>query len=223
MALSGASGEFDPTQMLARIADYYTQKVRAYGCTPLGVDWVCQATQEMRFVQLLKLCDFSAPFSINDLGCGYGALAAFLYRRHAGCAIDYLGIDLSGEMVRRARRRRRMLDGARFVRSSTSSRTADYSVASGIFNVQLDASDEDWDVFIKATLQQLAAVSRRGFAVNFVTSPAPGQRVTHGLYTTPPGRWMEYCANNIGADVQLIDGYGMREFSLLVRSGAAAT
>jgi hypothetical protein len=28
----------------------------------------------MRFVQLLKLRDFMSPFSLNDLGCGYGAL-----------------------------------------------------------------------------------------------------------------------------------------------------
>src|SRR5580693_3571806 len=101
MVPRAASGGFDPAVVHARTAEYYTQKVKAFGCTPFGVDWTCQPTQEMRFVQLLKLCDFSAPFSINDLGCGYGALVAFLYRRHAGCAIDYLGIDLSGEMVRR--------------------------------------------------------------------------------------------------------------------------
>jgi SAM-dependent methyltransferase len=186
-----ANSDFDPSPLHARIADYYTQKVKAYGCTPLGVDWTCRPTQEMRFVQLLKLCDFGAPFSINDLGCGYGALAVFLRRRHVACAVDYLGIDLSGEMVRRARRQCRVLDGVRFVKGSASPRMADYSVASGIFNVQLDASGEDWHAFIKATLQQLAASSRRGFAVNFVASPPDGQLVTPGLYTTPPGRWME--------------------------------
>jgi SAM-dependent methyltransferase len=217
MAPRDASSDFDPTSVHARIANYYTRKVKAYGCTPLGVDWTCEPTQQMRFVQLLKLCDFTAPFSINDLGCGYGALAGFLRRRHGACAVDYLGIDLSREMVRRARRQCRMLGGVRFVKGSAGPRTADYSVASGIFNVQLDASDEDWDTFIKTTLQQLAAISRRGFAVNFVASPPDGQLVTCGLYTTLPGRWVEYCANHIGADVQMIDGYGMHEFSLLVR------
>jgi SAM-dependent methyltransferase len=212
-----ASGDVDLTLVHARIAEYYTQKVQAFGCTPLGVDWTCQPTQEMRFVQLLKVCDFSAPFSINDLGCGYGALAAFLHRRHGACAVDYLGIDLSGEMVRRAKRKCRVPGGVRFVKGATIPRVADYSVASGIFNVQLDASDEDWDAFITATLHQLAAASRRGFAVNFVASPPAGQLVTRGLYTTSPGRWVEYCANHIEADVRLIDGYGMHEFSLLAR------
>ncbi|MGN8544218.1 class I SAM-dependent methyltransferase [Bradyrhizobium sp. 13971] len=72
---------------------------------PARVDWSCQATQDLRFVQLLKLCDFSAPFSLNDIGCGYGALCAYLARRHPQAEIDYLGIDLSRAMISRARRR----------------------------------------------------------------------------------------------------------------------
>src|SRR5882724_9353149 len=50
------------------IAAYYSAKANKFGPTPLGVDWTCQATQEMRFVQLLKLCDFTSAFSLNDLG-----------------------------------------------------------------------------------------------------------------------------------------------------------
>ena len=82
------------------IENYYTAKVSRHGATPLGVDWTCIATQELRFVQLLKLCEFAAPFSLNDLGCGYGALLAYLAKRHASAAIDYLGIDLSAPEYR---------------------------------------------------------------------------------------------------------------------------
>lgn len=220
MLPQAASGAAGPALLHARIAGYYGQKVKTFGCTPLGVDWTCQSTQHMRFVQLLKLCDFSAPFSINDLGCGYGALATFLQQRPGAPTIDYLGIDLSGEMVRRARRQCRKLDGVRFVKGSASPRVADYSVASGVCNVQLDASAEEWDRFIKATLQQLAATSRRGFAVNFVASRPDGKGARRGLYTTQPGPWMEYCARHIGAEPQLIEGYGMQEFTLLVRGAA---
>ena len=49
------------------VAGYYTDKVTRHGPTPLGVDWSCLPTQEMRFVQLLKLCDFSQPLSLNDI------------------------------------------------------------------------------------------------------------------------------------------------------------
>lgn len=106
MTSTGAM-EADPADLApvhAGIAAYYSAKVAKYGATPLGVDWSCVPTQELRFVQLLKLCDFGSPFSFNDLGCGYGALIAYLDRRHAECAVDYLGIDLSEAMLRRARR-----------------------------------------------------------------------------------------------------------------------
>jgi len=88
--------------VLSDVEAYYSARVAKHGATPLGVDWSCWATQNLRFVQLLKLCDFSAPFALNDIGCGYGALAAHLAMRHADAEIDYLGVDLSQAMIRRA-------------------------------------------------------------------------------------------------------------------------
>jgi SAM-dependent methyltransferase len=200
-----------------KIAAYYTGKVKEFGCTPFGVDWTCVATQEMRFVQLLKLCDFGSPFTLNDLGCGYGALAAFLHRRYDACAVDYMGIDLSKEMVRRALTQWHGVDRVCFVEGCCSPRSADYSVASGIFNVRLAVSDDCWNTFIRATLLELAMTSSRGFAVNFLDRAPCSRRVTPGLYTTSPEPWIKYCVDHIGADVELIKGYGMLEFSLLIR------
>jgi SAM-dependent methyltransferase len=99
----------------ARIEAYYADKISRHGAGPRGVDWTCTATQELRFVQLLKLCDFSRPFLLNDVGCGYGALVGFVARRHPEADIDYLGIDLSPAMISRARRRHRDAQGCRFV------------------------------------------------------------------------------------------------------------
>lgn len=212
------SGQFFEQMLVHQnIAAYYTGKVKEFGCTPFGVDWSCVATQEMRFVQLLKLCDFSSPFTLNDLGCGYGALVEFLHRRYGACAVDYMGVDLSKEMVRRAQKRWRSTDRVRFIEGCCGPRTADYSVASGIFNVQLTVSDDCWCAFIKATLSGLAKTSSRGFAVNFIDRALHGRRATPGLYNTPPEPWIEYCVEHIGADVEVISGYGMPEFSLLIR------
>jgi len=199
------------------IARYYTDTVQAHGATPYGVDWTCVPTQELRFVQLLKLCDFTAPFSLNDLGCGYGALLAFLAKRHQGTKVDYLGVDLSSAMIAQAcdlwgKRRR-----TEFVVGHASPRSADYSLASGIFNVKLDQSTARWTRFIAATLEHLHATSRRGFAVNFLAPLPRGTTGIAGLYRPPPGVWRRYCEKALGAKVELITGYGMREYTLLVR------
>jgi SAM-dependent methyltransferase len=201
----------------AGIANYYTGKVRRFGATPLGVDWTCVPTQELRFVQLLKLCDFTTALSLNDLGCGYGALLAYLDRRHAGCVIDYLGVDLSQAMLRRARRLWSSRPDVTFVHGHFSPRLADYSVASGIFNVQLDQPRGVWERFVAATLDQLHRTSRRGFAVNFMCAPAGGTPERQGVYSTAPARWASHCEAQFGATTDVIEGYGLREFTLIVR------
>ncbi len=181
------------------------------------MDWTCVPTQELRFVQLLKVCDFTLPLSLNDLGCGYGALLSYLDRRHACCPIDYVGVDLSQEMLRRARRLWRDRSDVSFVHGYESPRLADYSVASGIFNVQTSQPREVWESFVAATLGQLHQTSRRGFSVNFMKAPAAGTPEREGVYSTEPERWARHCAAQFGASTKLIDGYGLREFTLIVR------
>lgn len=207
----------DLASVHAGIADYYTGKVKKFGATPLGVDWTCVPTQEMRFVQLLKLCDFTSSLSMNDLGCGYGALLSYLDWRHVGCTIDYLGVDLSQAMLRRARRLWRNRPNISFVHGHASPRLADYSVASGIFNVQTSQPRDEWERFIAATLDQLHQTSRHGFSVNFMRAPAAGTPDREGIYSAEPERWARYCAAQFGAATKVIDGYGLREFTLIVR------
>ncbi len=186
------------------------------------MDWSCWATQNLRFVQLLKLCDFSEPFALNDIGCGYGALAAYLAMRHATTAIDYLGIDLSQAMIRRARRR---FSGAgrRFVVATSSPRIADYSVASGVMNVSLGHPREVWEDFVATILRDMRRASRRGFSVNFKAADGTtANGLADGLYRTTPQRWIDFCESELGCSVETIDGYGMREFTLLIRCSEPA-
>jgi len=198
------------------IAAYYSAKIARFGTTPAGVDWTCQATQEMRFVQLLKLCDFSSPFSLNDVGCGYGALIAYLDRRHGDRAVDYLGIDVSAAMVRRARRLWRDRGNAAFALGHASPRIADYAIASGIFNVAQDQPHQHWERFVAASLDDLHRNTRRGFAVNFMKRPSE-TTARRGLYTTDTASWARHCATRFNAIAEVRDGYGLMEFTLIVR------
>jgi SAM-dependent methyltransferase len=199
----------------AQVEAYYAAKVARHGATPLGVDWSCRATQELRFVQLLRLCDFAVPFSLNDLGCGYGALVAYLGWRHPGAAVDYLGVDLAPAMVRRARRRHAGA-GTRFAVGRRCPRVADYTVASGIMNVKLGQPRAVWEAFVAATLGEMRRASRRGFAVNFMAEAPPGSE-PEGLYRTAPEPWARFCERELGCAVEVRDGYGLREFTLLAR------
>lgn len=61
------------TAILSEVANYYTDKLAQHGETPRGVDWNGTESQVLRFEQLGKILPASG-FSLNDLGCGYGAL-----------------------------------------------------------------------------------------------------------------------------------------------------
>lgn len=203
------------TGVHAGIHAYYSGTIKKYGATPLGVDWSCVPTQELRFLKLLRLCDFGAPFSLNDIGCGYGALLDFLERQHSGMLVDYLGIDLVPAMIRHACRLHRA--PGRFIRGHTIPRVADYCVASGIFNVQLEQPLRVWEALIASTLDQMHQASTRGFAVNFMRAPPTGRPVRRGLYVTEPKRWSQYCTEHLRIRTRVIEGYGMPEFTLLAR------
>lgn len=185
----------------------------------MGVDWSCLATQRLRFVQLLRICPFDEPLSLNDLGCGYGALAAFLAERYPGAGIDYLGIDMSRAMVQRARRRHRGDPAKRFTVGRACPRQADYTVASGIMNVTLGHPVPLWKGFVRSMLCDMHRSSRRGFAVNFLEAPTPGAPPDQ-LYCPRPEIWQRFCADEFDCSVELLSDYGLREYTLLIRRHA---
>ncbi len=204
--------------LLAEVGQYYSRKIDTYGATPLGVDWSCVPTQQMRFVHLLKLCNFDAPITLNDVGCGYGALLAFLAKRFRGKAVDYLGIDLSPAMIAHAQVLWEKRQATAFAVASISPRTADYSVASGIFNVKLNQPVDLWEHFVAKTLADMHATSRRGFAVNFL-APFPAHiPAIPELYSAHPDVWRQHCERAFNSRVEIITGYGMREYTLLART-----
>jgi SAM-dependent methyltransferase len=210
-----APSETSQADVATSIARYYTAKIRRHGATPRGVDWTCLAVQELRFVQLLKICEFSAPFSLNDIGCGYGALLAYIEKRHAGTPIDYLGIDLSSAMIAEARVLWRGRKATRFAIGSARFREADIAVASGIFNVKLDYPVKLWERWVAANLGNMSETSRLGFAANFM---APAKAANSPvLYRPSAGHWIGFCRDELGCEVQLLESYGLREFTILAR------
>jgi SAM-dependent methyltransferase len=199
------------------VARYYDARVREFGPTPWGVDWTCELTQKLRFIQLLKIAGRRRRFSLNDLGCGYGALLAFVRERYGREAIDYFGTDVAPMMIDCAAREHANDARAAFAVQATLEHSADFSVASGVFNVQLGFPARAWREWVADTLAQLQRASRVGFAVNFILPPQPGLEPLKGLYRTQPGVWADFCRDALGGKVEVVRDYGLREFTLLVR------
>lgn len=200
--------------MLSEIAKYYSDRLTEHGESPRGVDWNGEEGQTLRFAQLCKIVDPSSAFSLNDLGCGYGALCDFLELRYP--AFSYSGIDISEKMIEAASRRHRENPGFRFVCASEPDHLADYGVASGIFNVRLGKSDVEWKAYIGYSLDKLDRTSSKGFAFNCLTSYSDAARMRDDLYYADPCEIFDMCKRRYSRNVALLHDYDLYEFTILV-------
>lgn len=199
---------------------YYSAKVEEHGPVPAGADWNSADSQDLRFRKLLEICDTDDPFTINDLGCGYGALVPFLQR--SGYEFSYRGYDISRAMLDQARATLGESDRWRFVDSDSELDEANFSVASGVFNVKLDAQPDTWTRYVLSTLDRLDQLSTRGFGFNMLTSYSDPERMRSDLYYGDPGVFFDHCMRRYSRHVALLHDYGLWEFTILVRKDPAA-
>lgn len=200
---------------MADVARYYSTKIAEHGVQPRGVDWNGEESQVLRFVQLARIIDRPDGFSINDLGCGYGALYAFLSVRHK--TFQYTGCDISEAMISAARRRYGTCGNARFILSSIPPEAADYTVASGVFNVRLHYSGNQWLEYVLHMLDLLDRASCCGFAFNCLTSYSDAEKMRKDLYYADPCMVFDLCKRRYSRNVALLHDYGLYEFTVLVR------
>lgn len=202
--------------LLIEVASYYSNKLVEYGETPRGVDWNGEDGQILRFEQLCGLIlDDAESFSVNDLGCGYGAMFDFLSDRYT--ISSYLGVDVSPEMVQAAESRYKARPAARFIAKAEPDIVADYGIASGIFNVRLGRTDSEWFDYLQTTLDVLDKTSRLGFAFNCLTSYSDQDKKRDYLYYADPCRLFDLCKRRYSRHVTLLHDYGLYEFTILIR------
>lgn len=201
--------------ILERVADYYTDKVRRHGETPLGVDWNSAASQRVRFDQLLAIVPAGAEeYSVVDYGCGYGALVDVL--DESGRPFRYMGYDVSREMVERARH----LHPESFCRFTTELaelEPGDFAVASGVLNVKLDTPVGEWRAYVVDTLGELDRLSTKGFAFNALTSYSDPEYMRDDLFYADPSWLFDLCKRRFSSQIALLHDYGLYEFTILVR------
>lgn len=203
------------SDILAKVADYYSAKLAEHGETPRGVDWNGEESQVLRFDQLSKVIAQPSGFSVNDLGCGYGAMFEYLSSRYH--YITYRGVDVSSDMIHAARKRYATNSNSCFAVSADPAEIADYGIASGIFNVRLERSNGEWFNYLKATLDVLDRTSHRGFAFNCLTSYSDADKMRDYLYYADPCALFDLCKRRYSRHVALLHDYDLYEFTILVR------
>jgi SAM-dependent methyltransferase len=213
---SGGADDLQRYQdILVGVAGYYASKLAQHGPTARGVDWNGEQSQRLRHRQFLRLFGDDRTASILDLGCGYGDFLQFL--RQQNFTGQYIGYDIAPEMIAAARRLHGEGGDRRWQLGAIPSETADYAVASGIFNVKGHVPDERWSRYVTDTIDALARAARRGFAFNVLTSASDPARRRPDLYYADPAEMLGDCFLRFGRSVAMLQDYGLWEFTIVVR------
>jgi len=200
--------------ILETVERYYAEKLHAFGSTPRGVDWNSADSQALRFSRLLQVLE-DDDVSINDYGCGYGALADYL--DDTGRRLTYCGFDISEQMIVAARARHAVRTWCSFTSDLTRLSPADYAVASGIFNVKLNHAVETWREYVMHTLTTLESLSTRGFAFNMLSAYSDPERRREDLFYADPLQMFDECTRRFSSRVSLLHDYPLYEFTIIVR------
>jgi SAM-dependent methyltransferase len=199
----GASANFSQED-LARIQHHYAQLLREHGDTARAAAWRDRQSQERRMAILAQVGDLRSA-KILDFGCGTGHLLAFL-RSEVDFRGEYVGYDLSPDLVARARRKFR---GARFERRNILSEGVpedfDYVLISGVFNQRLG---DNWRP-MRGILRQLFAHCRKALAFNALSTYV--DFFDPRLFYVSPERVFRYCKQKLSPRVCLRHDYLVKD------------
>ena len=161
---------------------YYSNKIKLFGANHKGLDWKSEESQFIRFHQLSKIIEIDNS-SLNDIGCGLGDLTRYINNNFLN--IKYTGYDISKVMINNATK---LYPQNKFIhiKNFNKVKVADYSIASGIFNVKMKYSKKQWLAYILDTLKEMNLKSKKGFSFNLLSKYSDKHYMKENLFYASP-------------------------------------
>lgn len=197
--------------------DYFNEKIETHGATPHGADYNGQEAQQIRFEQLGKVIDPSAPFSVIDFGCGYGALLEFLQTKD--WQFEYYGYDMLEKMIVAGKEAHEGVSNAHFTNQVSELPVAEYLLAGSIFNNKFEAEYGEWQAMVSETLKQMNSLCTKGFSFDMLTKYSDADRMAQrpDLFYGDPLYFFDFCKRNFSRNVALLHDYVLYDFTIIVR------
>lgn len=200
---------------LKKIEDLYTGNLEKFGIDSKSVGWNSPESQELRFQKLCEVIydPVNTPFSVNELGCGYGELFKFFQARSYKVS-EFNGYDISQKMLEAANNYVKD-EKAKWINGSKIHTKADYTITSGIFNVKFEEQKNNWENYIKDTLTNMFEFSDRGISFNLLTKYVDYE--AENLYYADPAFFFDFCKRNLSPRVSLLHDYKLYEWTMIVK------
>ena len=190
--------------------------MKTYGSEPKAAAWRDRERQLRRFQifsGLFEIVSADTGFSVNDLGCGYGAMFEAYRDLPAFKNAHYYGYDISTGMLDEARAN--ISDSrAVWIHSHEATHDADFSFISGTYNLNLNADVDLWRQYVEENLLQLWSKTRVALGFNMLSAHAPKRQKT--LYYADPDHFLAFCRTHMSNQVRLVDRLAPEEFVIFV-------
>ena len=203
------------TEKLDDVKNYFTEKLEKHGATHLGVDYNSPKSQEARFDELIKVIKTPEKYTLLDFGSGYGGMYDYLLS--LGHNLTYLGYDIAESMVQKGEEIYAEDKNCTFTSDIKKVPLLDYAIASGTFNMKLDADYDAWTEIVINALKQMNEHTSKGFSSNFLTKYSDADRMRDDLYYADPLFIFDYCKKNFSRNVALLHDYELYDFTIIVR------
>ena len=200
---------------LADVKNYFTAKLKKHGATHLGVDYNSPKSQEARFDELIKVIQTPKKYSLLDFGSGYGGMYDYMLR--LGHKLTYVGYDIAESMVKKGNEIYADDEKCAFTSDIKNVPLLDYAIASGTFNMKLDAEQKAWTEIVLEGLHQMDDHASKGFSSNFLTKYSDADKMRPDLYYADPLFIFDYCKKNFSRNVALLHDYQLYDFTIIVR------
>ena len=198
------------------VGNWYGDALKKHGAIPQSVGWKDPSAQKLRFEKLFTMLPppnaNRNPFSIAELGCGYGAAVNYLKEKHYN--FTYQGIDICPEMIEEAQQIHTE-ENAQFNLGHQISAPVDYCFESGVFHTPFENDKNLWEDHIIETLDNMHAMSNKAFAFNMITTYVDYKE--DQLYYADPTRYFSLCKEKYSKYVTLLHDYPLYEFTIIVR------
>ena len=149
-----------------KLAKIYDDRYIRHGDTAAAVGWRSYSRQKVRFAALVDHLDLKDK-SVLDVGCGTGDLLLYLQDQYP--VIDYVGCDISPQMVQAAQDK---YQDHQFMRQDYMELTGlnvDYVILSGVLS-----HVQNWPYYsLKKSLKHCLQLANQGVVFNLLSSNSP--------------------------------------------------
>jgi SAM-dependent methyltransferase len=164
------------SSQIQSINSRYTNRLLVHGNSPLSLGWSDKSQQYLRFNRFLDaIIRYPEPYSILDVGCGFGDFASFLESSKNPPKL-YTGIDINNDLLEVARAKHYSCESHFFCANiladdkllAEDTLKSSFVMAAGLFNYNFHDSSKKMHEFVFAMIEKMLSLCTERVIIDFI-------------------------------------------------------